>query len=206
MRLFKVTNNNNVISQKGKHTALGGDDDPWSNKWISVFPDIYMAAFCNPINGCIKSPHICVGEGIIDKKSGILKFGTKEFDTKKIVKFPSISFIRCIEFALTCVYDANKDDKYFSRWAIKWLSGIDRTEIPALKVWENANNASIECISNAAMWATRELRDREENEYIYESTWKKNEALRLAAWAITLIDEEKINLVDINNALEILKS
>lgn len=142
MILYKLTNSFGKTykeTQWGEnvtHTA-SGSGELCGPGWLHAYTSPELAVLLNSIHANFNNPLLWESEGKIEKLDNGLKVGTTKLTTIKKIPLPVYSPIQKAAFNVLCTLEVyNKDP--FLNWALKWLSGEDRTYTSELKIREVA--------------------------------------------------------------------
>ena len=100
-----------------------------SSGYIHAYTDPNLAVLFNPIHACVKKPVLWKACGKIYKTDG-LKIGCRQLTTLKIIPLPKWETNQRVAFAILCALGVY-DDIEFRAWALKWLSGENRSQSAA---------------------------------------------------------------------------
>ena len=135
------------------HEATGTKSELCSNGWIHFYTSPLIAVIRNCQDADIPEPIMweCKIGGEVKHnalKHNALKSGAKRVTTVKRIALPEITTNQRVAFAILCSLEVYSEITY-TKWAVGWLKGIDRTEKAA-----NAANAAANAATNATNAAT----------------------------------------------------
>jgi len=139
---YKLTNKN-MRTYGGFQWELGvlahkendvGEKGLCSDVFYHWYHSPLMAVLMNSINSDIDDPRLfeCEVGGEVRDEYG-LKGGSTSCMLVRELELPVITNRQRVAFGILCAIKVHKDE-YFSAWAVRWLSGEDRTEETAAAV------------------------------------------------------------------------
>ena len=121
------TLNNTQWGNNISHTAKGNSKKLCSNGFIHYYTNPLLAVLLNPIHADFKSPKLWEAEASGEIINEALKSGCKTLTTIREIPLPEISLVHRDAFGILCAKEVCKDEAW-NLWAVKWLSGEDRSE------------------------------------------------------------------------------
>jgi len=140
MKKYKLINQDRT-TRKGRSNETSWPIGEWreavgtgglcSDGMLHCYDDPYLALFLNPIHASIADPIVCEvevsGRGESD---GQFKCGYKKMRVVRDINIKAPTPEQRVEFAIWCGLLCY-DDPSFDTWATKWLTGVDRSALPA---------------------------------------------------------------------------
>ena len=160
-----------------RNTATGEGTELCTDGVIHYYADPLMAVFANPIHGKYDPKTMILWEFEPDSEvnGDPLKKACKSGVTVKPIPIPEITTEQRVEIGIRAT-KLGCNDKKWSKWADKWLSGKDRSADAAEAAWAAAWAAeAADAAARAAAWATEAA--------AWAAAWAAAEAAWAAAWA-----------------------
>ena len=164
-----------------------------SSGYIHAYTDPNLAVLFNPIHACVKKPVLWKACGKIYKTDG-LKIGCRQLTTLKIIPLPKWETNQRVAFAILCALGVH-DNADFQVWALKWLSGEDRSWAAArAAAWATgaaarAAWAAARAAGGAAAWAAGAAGGA-----AWAAAWATGDAA-WAAWAAAWAAGDEIDFI-----------
>lgn len=152
MTLYKLTDekgqtyNNTQWGPGVTHTASGVGELCGSG-WLHAYTSPLLAVLLNSIHAAFDNPRLWEADGEVGATDNGLKVGCTRLTTVREIPLPEITTEQRVRFGILCA-KAVCTDAPWTRWAEKWLSGVDRGREPA---WAAARAAA------GAAWAAASI-------------------------------------------------
>ena len=131
-RVYKLTTQQNTTHNDtpwGTNVShkTDGEGDLCGPGWLHAYTDPLLAVLLNPQHANIINPKLWLAYGSGQHKNDNgLKVGFTKLTTKQELPLPVITATQKIAFGILCALEVYKAPTFVS-WALKWLSGEDRS-------------------------------------------------------------------------------